>query len=162
MKEICCLYAASEGGHMNLIDDMPSRRLSTVLSQDDILYVQERFITNGLHHIVVQDIEHGRTLMEKLLKSMHYFQNVSCLAQSYPIAIDYEQSNLLENIQYYCGHDIEADLIEEYFLECYMADFLWVELTETLLRNPLALQIVYSMHTLDIAHNIPVIAISYA
>ena len=147
---------------MNFMCDVPPRRLSSTLSLDDILYVQEMFLTKGLHHIMVPDMWQGRTLIHDFLKSMNYFHDIACLTHSDQPALDDYESNLLEGVADYCGQDIILDTVEEYFLEHYCADFMWIELSESLLNNPLVLQIVHVMHDLDIAHRIPVVVISCA
>jgi hypothetical protein len=38
---------------------------------------------------------------------------------------------------------------------------MWIELNEALLNDPMVQQAVYIMHAIEIAHRIPVIAISY-
>jgi hypothetical protein len=146
---------------MNLIENVPPMQLLSKLSIDDILYLQEMFLTKGLHHIMVPDIFAGRTLVHSFLQSMHYFHEVSCLTNDIEQSLVPEEYNLLENLTDFCGQEVTLDTIEEYFLEHYCADFMWIELSEALMSNPLVAQIAYIMHTLDIAHRMPVIAVSY-
>ena len=161
MLVICCLYAASKGMRMNLVEAAPPMQLPSKLSIDDILCIQEMFLAKGLHHIMVPDIFEGRTLVHSFLQSMHYFHEVACLTNDIETSLAPEEYNLLENLTDFCGQELTLDSIEEYFLEHYCADFMWIELSEALMNNPLVLQIAYIMHALDIAHRIPVVAVSY-
>lgn len=161
MKQDCCLYTASKGKAVGGKISLPPKQLPLNLSVDDILDVQELFFANGLHHIMVPDLVEGRTLVHNFLKSMHYFHDVACLAQDCESVSDINEHNILDGITDYCGPDITLNSIEEYFLDAYTADFMWVELNDVLMNNPLVLQTLYVMHSLDIAHRIPVLAISY-
>lgn len=143
---------------MNLID-VPPRQLSAKLSVDDILYLQQIFLTTGLHHIAVPNLSVGRKIMRSLLQSMHYFNNTACLTQEHKTSL--EGYDVLGHLKDFCGKEADSNAIEEYFLEEFEADFLWVELNEALMQNSFVVQILNIMHVLDITHKIPVVAISY-
>jgi hypothetical protein len=158
MRQNYCLYAASKEGHMNL-NDVPPRQLSKKLSVDDILYLQQLFLTTGLHHIVVPDLSVGRKIIHSLLQSMHYFSNTACLTQQHKVSL--KGYDVLGRLINYCGQEANSNVIEEYFLEEFEADFMWVELNEELMQNPFAVQVFRIMHVLDIIKKMPVVTISY-
>ena len=161
MVEICCLYAASDGKRINLKNNMLPRRISSMPSLNDILCLHEMFLAKGFHSIEVADILQGRVLIHNFLESMHYFHNISYLAQQDQEELDSGWTNIFAEVTDYCGNVLSLNAIEEYFLEHYCADFVWVELSDHVVRDSLFGQIVYIMHILDIAHTIPVVAISY-
>ena len=160
MKRICCLYAANKHSMpcMGCKDDI--RQLSLELTPEDILYLQELFLTNGFHHIRVPTVNDGRFLMYKLLHSMHFFNDIACLTCiDEPISLDV--CDLLNDLRTYCKGEESINAIEEYFLEVFFTDFMWIELNEALLNDPMVQHALYIMHAIEVAHKIPVIAMSY-
>lgn len=102
------------------------------LSDQQIIDLHMRFLTNGFQHIQVPTIKEGRELIQTLLSSLDYYHAVACLTTS-----DLE---LPANAQ-----DLFSDLVEgryvpnnleQFFLEHDDFDFLWLELTPCLLMQP--------------------------
>jgi len=161
MKRICCLYAANRHNvhYVGSKDDM--RRLSSELTAEDILYLQELFLTNGFHHIRVPTVEDGRSLMYKLLNSMHFFNDIACLTCINEPAISCDVYDILNDLRTYCNGDESINVIEEYFLEVFFTDFMWIELNEALTKDPFVEQAIYVMHSIEVVHRMPVVALSY-
>lgn len=161
MKRICCLYAANKHSmpYMGCKDDI--RQLSLELTPEDILYLQELFLTNGFHHIRVPTVNDGRFLMYKLLHSMHFFNDIACLTCIDEPIISLDVCDLLNDLRIHCKGEESINAIEEYFLEVFFTDFMWIELNEALLNDPMVQHAIYIMHAIEFAHKIPVIAMSY-
>lgn len=140
---------------------MKPRRINVFLTEDDIIFLQDVFLTNGLHHIKVPSVVSGREIIYKLLQSMHYYHYVTCLTGNVDVPLKRTVSNLFQNISQCCGQDCGYDEVENYFLEQCYTDFMWVELSEPLLNNAMVIHALQAMHKLDLAHHIPVISISY-
>jgi hypothetical protein len=92
---------------------------------------------------------------------MYIFDNVACLTRNDGPAINFGVCNLAHELRIYCHGDESEDSIEEYFLERFFSDLMWVELDDFLLEDQLVKRAIYVMHDMDIAHRMPVIAISY-
>jgi hypothetical protein len=90
---------------------------------------------------------------------MHCFASAACLTQDYEPSL--EGYDLLEHLKDFCGHEIHENVLEEYFLEEFEADFLWIELNEFFIQNPLVRKAIYIIHNLDIAHKMPIVAVTY-
>jgi hypothetical protein len=159
MRKLCCLDTASELGYAHLIKDSSSRQLSTKLSVDDILYLQQIFLTTGLHHIVAPNLSIGRRTMHLLLRSMNCFSNAACLTWEHKASL--KGYDVLGRLIDYCGQEANMDAIEEYFIEEFEADFLWIEMSDAFMQNPFVVQAFNIMHVLNIIHKIPVVLISY-
>jgi hypothetical protein len=161
MKRICCLYAENQCNVPCIDYKNGIRQFSSHLMPDDILYLQKIFLTKGFHRIHVPTVCDGRSLMYKLLRSMHFFNDIACLTCITKPAISLDVCDLLGDLRTYCKEDTSINTIEEFFLDVFFTDFMWIELNEALLNDPMVQQAVYIMHAIEIAHRIPVIAISY-
>ncbi len=127
------------------------------LSDQQIIELHVRFLTNGFQHIQVPNVDEGRELMAKLLQSLDYYHMVACLTES-EMPLSTTTHDLLT-------HLIEGRYLpnglEQFFLEYNELDFLWIELTPNLLAQPWLEQ----FKSLLIDHNLhmkmPIMCISY-
>jgi hypothetical protein len=127
------------------------------LSDQQIIDLHMRFLTNGFQHIQVPTIKEGRELMQTLLSSLDYYHAVACLTGSDMQLPDGTQDlfSLLVEGRYVPNN------LEPFFLEQDEFDFLWLELTPCLLIQPWleefkALSIDHKMHL-----KMPIMCISY-
>lgn len=127
------------------------------LSDQQIIDLHMRFLTNGFQHIQVPTIKEGRELMQTLLSSLDYYHAVACLTGSDMQLPDGTQDlfSLLVEGRYVPNN------LERFFLEQEEFDFLWLELTPCLLTQPWlekfkALLIDHNMHL-----KMPIMCISY-
>ena len=101
------------------------------LSDQQIIDLHARFLTNGFQHIQVPTVKEGRELMKTLLSSLDYYHAVACLTSN--------DIQLPDGIQDLFSILIEAryvpNNIEQFFLEYNEFDFLWFELTPCLLSQ---------------------------
>ena len=137
------------------------RQIDSTLSVDDILYLQNIFLTSGLHHIKVPDVVSGRLIVSRLLQSMQYHHEVSCLTNIGKPPLKKTVLNIYNSLMRHCGQDASYDEIEEFFLEQYFADFMWVEISGDLWEIPLVRYALQAMHDLEIAYQMPIVALSY-
>lgn len=136
-------------------------RVNALLTEDDILLLQDLFLTNGIHCIIAANVLSGRKLMYKFLQSLHYYHNVTCLTANKDRPLKKTVFNLFQSIQEYCGCNCEYQEVEYFFLEHCYADFLWVELSEELETNPIGINAFKAMDELNMDRAMPIIKISY-
>ena len=161
MRQVCCLYevnSCQKAGHREIARP---RHINPALSIDDILFLQDVFLTGGIHHIIVPDVISGRKIVDSFLQSLNCHHEVSCLTVTEIPPIQGPTLNICSSLASYCGQDDSYEHVEEFFLEQYFADFMWIENLKDLLHIPLVARAIQAMHDLDIVQNIPVVAISY-
>lgn len=127
------------------------------LSDQQIIELHIRFLTNGFQHIQVPTVNEGRELMNMLLASLDYYHTVSCLTES--------DIQLSADIHDVLTHLIEGRYVpnnlDQFFLDNGDFDFMWLELTPNLLAQPWleefkALMIDHKLHM-----QMPIMCISY-
>ena len=127
------------------------------LSDQQIIELHIRFLTNGFQHIQVPSIQDGRELIKTLLKSLDYYHSIACLTES-----DKQLSSDIHDLLTYL---VECRFLpknlEQFFLEQIEFDFLWIELTPSLLAESWfeefkSLIITHHIHT-----KMPIMCISY-
>lgn len=161
MRQGSCLYEAYPYNKSWLFDVIRPRQIDSALPADDILFLQDIFLTNGLHHIGVSDLVSGRMIVSRLLRSMNYHHELACLTNSWDPPLKKTVLDIYNSLVDYCGQDASYDEIEEFFLEQYCADFMWVEISKDLLHIPMAGYALQAVYKLEIAHHIPIVAVSY-
>ncbi len=102
-------------------------RSDMLYSEQDIIRLHALFLTTGIHHIKVHSVEHGRILIDTLVTTLHYYQSLAC--------ITLEKGALSASTYNYAIDLAQQESIESFFAEQFFADFIWVELTDSLLRK---------------------------
>lgn len=110
-----------------------SRVLQEPFSENDAIYLQDIFLTPGVHHLYVDTTSKARSVISKVLKSLQYHQKAACLSLQ---ALDWSDDvcdimRLLVAEDYLVNHE---SLIL-FFLEHFYFDFLWIEETQALVES---------------------------
>ena len=158
MSRLYCLCEANSYNKMHVVSP---RRIDQSLPAEDILFLQDIFLTSGVHQIVVEDVRAGRKIVGKMLQSMNYYHEVACLTDIVEPPLKKSVINMYNSLAHYCGDDDSYDEVEEFFLEQYFADFMWIELSKGLLQIPIIENAMHALYDLDIIKHIPIVAISY-
>ena len=90
------------------------------IAEEDILKLQDLFLTNGIHTILVPTLTEGRNLIYTFLDALRCYNEVGCFTKhSLPLKKDFF------NIT---GH-LQNTLIttEHYFSQDFNFDFIWIE-----------------------------------
>ena len=103
-------------------------------SEQDVLELQEIFVTLGVHTIKTKNIAQGRKIIKIILDSLNYYHNIGCVTQEKDTPIttcDILKHIVLEKIE-------KGDLLTN--LEDFLAvhpcfDFIWIEFTENLKKE---------------------------
>lgn len=102
--------------------------------EQDIIDLHNIFLTHGVHYITVVDLKQGRELVQTLLQSLHYYTNVACVTLDHePLAESVCDVYAEMATQY--SPVITNDIVEQYLLDRFYFDFMWIEASEQLLRS---------------------------
>lgn len=120
-----------------------------VISEQQILELQDLLLTNGVHHIGVPSIKEGRALIYKFLDALRCYQSVACYTA--------DGKALKKSIL-----DLYKELAEKnwdyFFIEEFNSDFLWLEQESNHYQNCRALE--QKICELGIDQHIPIIILS--
>lgn len=112
-------------------------------TESDVLYLQDMFISPGIHEIRTTTIKQGRCIMQTILDSLKYFHAIGCITNESGLSdfvCDIQRHIALDSSY---NHDAIANL--EYFLTIHPCfDFIWIELTDKIAH----------MYTIDHIKNI--------
>lgn len=135
-----------------------SRFFSECFSENDALYLQDIFLTPGIHQINADSVVQVRTVVSKVLNSLQYHQNAACLSlhdMSLPAGVTDIVRILITD-----DHLIGSDSLMLFFLDHFYFDFLWIEESQSLLDSIWYEQ--FQQHLIDFNFNksIPIIKIA--
>jgi hypothetical protein len=136
MKRSCDRLYPLEHGRDNILLNLSSTytdrknicTLSSTLSELNILSLQDVFLTYGFHDLRVVNPEMGRYLMRVFLNALGCYQNIACFTViDEPLAP--EITDLYYQVSCFPG------TIEEFLLDTFYYDFVWIELSRELLAD---------------------------
>jgi len=104
-----------------------SSQLINSFCEKNILYLQNLFLTKGVHVLDAEQIESGRQVIKSILDSSNYYQNVACLGHSKLFNTSINLDPLFNDIKN------EPDRLMSFFLEDFHYDLLWIEESRLLL-----------------------------
>jgi hypothetical protein len=110
-----------------------SKLVHDPISEQEILDLQDQFLSPGLHYLVVQDIQMGRKIIKTFLQSINYYHDVACLTlenDALPTGVS-DLHDLLDDYGF-----LEKSQLYMFFLDYWYYDFLWIEATDSLLHKP--------------------------
>ena len=130
------------------------------MTEDDILYLQDIFLTNGMHAIKVPDVQSGRSIIYAVLQSLNFYQMVSCMTciGEPPLKTSVVDVYSLVSRAY---HEAPYEEIESFFIEDFFSDFLWIELSQDLINTTTLVHSFHALYSLDMFRRMPIIALSY-
>ena len=131
------------------------------LTEIEILDLQDAFLTNGVHIIKVKNVAAGRNLVAVFLESLHCYHDTAMLTVS-DVPLEKSVVNLYE-VLIQNGYLDNLDLpdLEEFFLEKFYFDFVWLEATEELIANRWFAEFETKLTDLKINNHIPIVFLTY-
>ena len=145
-----------------------SKFIQDPLSEFDILDLQEKFLSNGIHHITVQNVQFGRELVYRFLNS------INCYHENAVLSLCPQASN------YFCSQvdtlfsDIYYDLLQggytdenknlgfnDFFVEQFYYDFMFIEASQDLLDSSWFLKFFSSIKNNEIDQHMPILVMTY-
>ena len=138
-----------------------ARHVQAPFSDGDILELQDLFLCNGVHYIKVDDVEAGRSLINLFLRSLNYYHNVACLSMSH-LPLDVSVMDLYGELM--VGGHLDSGAtrqLEEFFLEKFDHDFMWLEVSETVLESEWIDNVFKQMKNFKLEQLLPILVVSY-
>ena len=129
-----------------------SRLFVAPFSEQDILDLNDAFLTNGIHDITVPSIHAGRGLISTFLSSLNYYSNVACLT-----AHDVPHDPTIFDIY----SEVAGSSLEEFFVENFYFDFMWIEALPELTSTVWFTDFEQRLLSFNIDHILPIIVLSY-
>ncbi len=138
-----------------------ARHVRAPFSDGDILELQDLFLRNGVHYIKVDDIHAGRALIELFLRSLNYYNNVACLSMSHE-PLDASVIDLYGELMAggYLASGATRQL-EEFFLERFDHDFMWLEASGRVLESEWMQDVFKQMKNFKLEQLLPILIVSY-
>lgn len=119
------------------------------ISEQQILELQDLFLTNGIHHIGVPSFKEGRALMYTFLDALRCYQSVACFT--------IDGNTLKKPVLDLQKHLLQKDM-EHFFVEEFVSDFLWIEQDKILYQQCLLLE--NKLSQLGFDQHMPIIILS--
>ncbi len=139
------------------INHLKNNILDEFFTENDALYLQNLFLTPGVHQINSANLSQVRILIKRMLTCLQYYQNVAGLSLQEGIsaieAVDLMQLLIAED------HLINADRLTLFFFDHFYFYFLWIEETPELLLSPWYNQFQRHLHDFGFDRTIPVIKV---
>lgn len=159
VRKIDWLYHDSSQDFVNHIHEISL--IKQPLSDKDILEIQEKFLCNGFQYLKGQNIGQGRKIVYTFLHSLATYHDIACLTlDSHPL-----QQGITDIYAELCGggylNSFDPYYFEEYLIEHFYFDFLWIEATRKLLMSPWFEQIKEQMLKAALDEHIPILVFVY-
>ncbi len=110
-------------------------KITNPLTETDILDLQDTFLRNGFQHIKVKDVATGRRLVNTFLNSLAIYHNIACVT-----TLDVPPQDNVTNVYHELtigGYldPLDPRFLDEFFIEDFYFDFMWIEATNDLINN---------------------------
>lgn len=123
-------------------------------TEQAIIDLHALFITPGIHHIEIESLQKGRTLLEALLTSLNCYTAIACITTN--------EIAFMTDI-YDCSHDLAMQpCIESFFAEQFTFDCMLIEPCQSLTRLPWYKKVEKYLYTSTISLHAPIIFVAYA
>lgn len=119
------------------------------ISEQQILELQDLFLTNGIHHIAVPSLKEGRALVYKFIDALRCYSNIVCFTANG----DSLRKSIFDMKSYLDDTDLNHFLIEEFDF-----DFVWLERDSRNLAG--SIKIEEKLSELNFDHHVPIIVLS--
>ena len=130
-------------------------------SDSDILEIQEKFLCNGFQYLKGLDEAQGRNIIYTFLDSLSLYHNIACLTlDSEPLRDGITDLYAELSAGGYLN-SFEPYYLEEYFIEQFYFDFIWIEATRTLLMSLWFDQVKKKIIDTAIDQHIPILVFAY-
>lgn len=145
----------------DIFDDIKrSKHIREPLSEFDILDLQDKFLNNGFHYIAVNNINFGRSLIDRFVHSLHCYHDNAILTISSPITGSCVIDLYYELLQ--GGYTSGGRDIEEFFIDQFYYDFLCIEACHELVDQRWFIHFFSQLLHFKLNKHIPILVISYS
>jgi hypothetical protein len=129
------------------------------LTHQDMINLHSMFMKSDKHTVHTRDVAMSRAIIQKILNSLNYYQNIACLSRS--TIVDTSAINIFAIIQKYAQVYGLKQAINQFFIEYIQLDFIWIELTHDLVVQMGQSNIDYFISIMTQHHAMPVIIFHY-
>ena len=128
--------------------------------EHDILQLQQIFVTFGLHIIKVPNVVEGRMIIEIILKSLNYYQNIGCVTDMLGLNNSVHDIVKAMKLEKFKDYELLTGL-DNFFAVYPCFDFVWVEFTENMKNkyNLEDIKKVFNMYCVN--ERMPVLIVMY-
>lgn len=159
MKNMNCAYANTIDREHTNVSAAVYRRVPKLLTELDILDLTDTLLCNGIHYLKVQNIEHGREVLEACLSSLQYYHSIGCLTLfNTPHAMPVDD---IFNDLSHSGSLDRPDVLANYFFDQFDYDFMWIELTASLSSLQWYQSFAKQMKASGVAGRMPIVKLLY-
>jgi len=109
------------------------KKVNKKLTETDILSLQDAFLTTGFHSIEFTDQAAGRNLIKNFLHSLPTYRSIACLTLDNGLDLPNTVFDLYASLY---NDGLSEQAIEEFFINDFYYDFMWIEISATLLSEP--------------------------
>lgn len=143
----------------NIFEFAPFKKIQEPLIEDDIIFLQNKFLENGFYNLKVQDIETGRSIITKVLHSLNYYNDIALLSSQNKVQEDYYNITKVLIDEYDINNN-QINLIN-FFLDKFYFDFLIIELTRELSSSSWVCNFEQNIFDFNFHKTLPIIIVTY-
>jgi len=163
MSDIFTSPMLDKNNHEIYYDDNKSMSFSLPFSEQDVLYLQQVFVTFGIRTIKTRNVQDGRNIVETILKSLNYYKNIGCI--TYENGLPSHTCDIISHVNFQkqvtkTNNDLLIDL-ELFFTNHAHFDFIWIELTKELQEKYTTEKIKNVFDMYHVEERMPVIIVKY-
>lgn len=136
------------------------------LSEEDILTLQDIFLTPGIQHIVVPSVSQGRNLLRTFLAVLPCYHDIAVITASKVELPDHYLNiydMLVEDgyIDSLTGLSVNPQALDEFFIEHGYFDFMWIEATPELQNKSWFVDFLQKLQEINVNTQIPIAIATY-
>ncbi len=135
--------------------------IQSPFTEAEILDLQDKFLSEGIHHVKVRDIAAGRNIINTFLDSLAAYHEIACLSVSNNGLESYITNIYHELLLHGYIERCQAKNLEEFFIDQFYFDFLWIECSSKLMEQPWFADFQMNIHNFRLERQIPIFMISY-
>ncbi|MBI2345078.1 hypothetical protein HYV10_03335 [Candidatus Dependentiae bacterium] len=135
------------------------KKFDLPLTDFDLINLHSMFMESTYSAFQASDINTGRIIIQKILNSLNYYHDAACLSTVKPVY--FTNIDIFTIIQKYAQVYGLQHAINQFFIEYAQIDFIWIELTESLISCLGQSNINYFIKIMTQHRAIPVIIIEY-
>ena len=127
------------------------------ISEQEIMTLQDTFLTNGFHTITVSSIKEGRSLLATFINALNCYRNIACLKKtSDELESFFDIYKVLSE-----NSKIDNQLLFNFFLDQFNFDLLCIEMNKQLMKASWFPDFLQQLCDFKIDKNIPIICLAY-
>ena len=138
------------------------RKSGTTLNsiEHNLISLQEYFLTPGTHCVTVPTVQQGRSLLRVCLDSLGIYNNIgmltACLRKAPP-----QYHDIFGELSSFRSLSLDNGILEEYMLNSFNCDFLVIEYSQELMKEPWFGKFENLLNDYSVASSLPILLLFY-